>query len=113
MCIDWVAKFIAHGRDFAILGGTIGDLAIDATKPIRNTKPRHHPDIMGPWADACIATYLEKDVRSLLRILDLGREFFWRDKTGHEIDYLLQGGEDVAAFEGIRHKIRMLPWWKW
>lgn len=26
-------------------------------------------------------------------------EYFWRDKTGHEVDYLLQAGTDVAAFE--------------
>ena len=177
-------------------------------------EPRFKPEILRPWADAYIATYLERDVRSLLKVHDLGlfqrfltlcatrsgqllnnaslssdsgvseaqcrkwlnvlqaselifllppyhenlgkrltkspklfftdtgllcrllgidtpsmlsthpamgslfetfvvneirkcihnrgerpAEYFWRDKTGHEVDYLLQVGTDVAAFE--------------
>jgi predicted AAA+ superfamily ATPase len=34
-------------------------------------EPRTNPEIIKPWADAYIATYLERDVRSLLKIHDL------------------------------------------
>jgi predicted AAA+ superfamily ATPase len=35
-------------------------------------EPRTNPDIIRPWADAYIATYLERDVRTLLKVQDLG-----------------------------------------
>ena len=35
-------------------------------------EPRTKPEIIRPWADAYIATYLERDVRSLLKVHDLG-----------------------------------------
>lgn len=83
-----------------------------------------------PAMGALFETFIVNEIRKcMLNRGDLPAEFFWRDKTGHEIDYLLQSGTRVSAFEckaaqtlagdhfknltGYieRRGVKTLPWW--
>jgi uncharacterized protein len=49
---------------------------------------------------ALFETFVVNEIRkNLLHRGDRPSEYFWRDKTGHEVDYLLADGSTVIAFE--------------
>ena len=52
------------------------------------------------YAELLNETFVVNEIRKCLHNRgERSAEYFWRDKTGHEVDYLLQAGTDVAAFE--------------